>query len=261
MGTRPAHSVGEHAGGADHTLNRRKFQGVEEIVAYNRGFYLSTSAALIGVLIASKWAPPLLRLIAVVVAAGAALWMIVSLAVSHYVYDRSSLYSLDWLTVRPKTWLNLHAGLDQMTSLLREKLTASNSYEFDIFDPAQMTELSIERARQLNGSHLRAVSWQDLPVASHVFDAVFLIFVAHEFRKTRARHMFFREARRVLKPGGSIILVEHLRDLPNFLAYGPGCFHFQSRRTWTEAFYAAGLKIRDEQTITPFVHVFELTHE
>ena len=146
-----------------------------------------------------------------------------------------------------------------MTPLLRNKLAGSSFVVFDIFDPEQMTERSIRRARELSGTsdHHRA-SWKSLPAESEIFDTVFLIFAVHELRDCRARHTFFQEVARVLKPEGCAVLVEHLRDFENFLAYGPGCLHFHSRRTWTVAFDAASLRVRSERTITPFVHIFEL---
>jgi ubiquinone/menaquinone biosynthesis C-methylase UbiE len=101
------------------------------------------------------------------------------------------------------------------------------------------------------------VSWRKLPAAEQTFDAVFLIFVAHEFRIAEVRHQFLSEVARILKPGGSLVMVEHLRDVPNFLAFGPGFLHFHSRQSWTRAFRAAHLTVQSEQTVTPFVHVFE----
>ncbi len=174
-------------------------------------------------------------------------------------YDLSPLYSLSWLTVQPKRWANIHSGLDQTTPLLQKKLPDSSFTVFDIFDPEQMTEPSIQRARELSGgSDSHRASWKHLPAQTGEFDAVFLIFAAHELRDPTARDTFFQEVKRVLQPGGSAFLVEHLRDLPNFLAYGPGCLHFHSRRTWAAAFGAAGLKVQSERTLTPFVHVFKL---
>jgi SAM-dependent methyltransferase len=242
-------------------MSRTRYQGVAEIINYNREFYLLVTVGLLTALTVSFWLPYPLRALAFAVTVVAALWIFISLAVSHYVYDLSPLYSLSWLTMYPKYWVNIHSGLDQTTPLLQRKLTGSNFAVFDMFDPEQMTEPSIRRARELSGaSDSHWVSWKNLPAKTGEFDAVFLIFAAHELRDPEARSVFFREVARVLKPGGVILLVEHLRDLPNFLAYGPGCLHFHSRRTWQAAFAAAGLKAQRERTLTPFVHVFELCH-
>jgi hypothetical protein len=61
---------------------------------------------------------------------------------------------------------------------------------------------------------------------------------------------------RILKPDGQIIIVEHLRDRANFLAYNIGFFHFHSRSIWLRAFSSAGLSLRQELKITPFVTAF-----
>ena len=240
-------------------MNRSRYQGVAEILSYNRNFYLLVVAGAMTISVVSLFLPFTFRTLVLTGVAAAILWTLVSLAVSHYVYDCSSLYSLDWLTGPPNYWANIHAGLDGMTPLLRNKLNGSNSVVFDIFDPEQMTEPSIQRARELSGAaDCLGASWKSLPAESEVFDAVFLIFAAHELRDPTARRIFFQEVARVLKPDGVAILVEHLRDFENFLAYGPGCLHFHSRRTWAAAFEAARLRVRSERTITPFVHVFEL---
>jgi SAM-dependent methyltransferase len=203
-----------------------------------------------------------MRVLALASTAVALLWTAASLAVSHYVYDRSPLYSLEWLTLQPSVWINIHAGLDEMTDRLRQRLRTDPCAVFDIFDSEQMTEPSIARARELRASFgSQPASWRCLPADSDVGDAIFLIFAAHEFRQTEARHVFFREVARVLKPGGCMLLVEHLRDLPNFLAFGPGFLHFQSRRTWLVAFRVAGLVMSREYSVTPFVRVFEVTKE
>jgi hypothetical protein len=90
---------------------------------------------------------------------------------------------------------------------------------------------------------------------------VFLIFSAHEIRRRDSRARFFEELARVLAAEGSVILMEHLRDTANFLAFGPGFLHFHSRREWLRAAAAGNFRVQQEMSITPFVHVFVMEKE
>lgn len=87
---------------------------------------------------------------------------------------------------------------------------------------------------------------------------MFLILSAHEIRNERERHVFFRELKRILKPGGHIVVTEHLRDLPNFLVYTIGFFHFMPAGAWRRAFRDTGLRIEQQFSITPFIRTFIL---
>ena len=90
---------------------------------------------------------------------------------------------------------------------------------------------------------------------------VFALSAAHELRKTDERAAFFREAKRILKGGGKVIVIEQLRSLVNFACFGVAAFHFLSRRTWLQSFTSANLKLSDEFKITPFMRVFVLQSE
>jgi ubiquinone/menaquinone biosynthesis C-methylase UbiE len=89
-------------------------------------------------------------------------------------------------------------------------------------------------------------------------DVVFALSAAHEIRDAQQRAAFFQEARRVLKGKGRVVVVEQLRNFVNFSCFGVAAFHFLSRRTWLKSFTSAGLAVRDEFAITPFVRVFVL---
>ena len=130
----------------------------------------------------------------------------------------------------------------------------------DIYDPAEMTEPSIARARRMYPATEPFVigTFDHLPLPTGDQDEVFLLFAAHEVRAPERRSQLLRESSRVLKKGGQLLLVEHLRDWPNFLAFGPGFLHFHSQESWRKNIQQAGLTIERENTVTPFVHCFFL---
>jgi SAM-dependent methyltransferase len=140
------------------------------------------------------------------------------------------------------------------------KFPGANFQTLDIFDPQVMTEPSISIARRIKSFpvHAAAAHYDALPCASGSFEAAFLFFAAHELRRHDQRVLLFKEVARIVMPGGSIILVEHARDLWNFLAFGPGAFHFFSQRVWRSATFEAGLIVHSHRSITPFVHVYSL---
>jgi len=245
------------------TATRGPYQGVLQILRFNWRFYAGTLALAAGGLLALPYlpVPPLLR---VLLAAGffaAIFWMCASLAVSHYVYDRYPLYDLTWiahaLSQTPRRWVNIHAGLDETSEILAALFPDAHGDIWDIYDPREMTEPSIEEARRSRPAS-RAADWRALPAADQTLDAAFLIFAAHELRRPESRSRFFQDLARVLRPGGEVVLVEHLRDWPNFLAFGPGFLHFFTASAWRQSAASAALEIRAEFSRTPFVHVFIL---
>ncbi len=194
--------------------------------------------------------------------------VVISLSVSHYVYDRSGLYDLSWLhevgfPQDPCYMINLNAGFDESSLLLEAQFPRAHVEIYDFYNPQRHTEVSIKRARVACPPHPRSrhISTDSLPVLSGTVDFVFAFFSLHEIRNESERQRFFVELARVLRPGGKIVLVEHLRDFTNGLAYTIGSFHFLSERTWLKAFEGAELLIQETRKLNAFVTAFILTHD
>jgi len=243
---------------------RKPYQGITNIIKFNRHLYLLSAGMVLILMILTRFitGPYLLLnyIIITLVIAG----ILISLVVSFYIYDLSGFYKLNWLNELPiiagDKIVNINAGFDETSQLLLQRYLAAELIVFDFYDPLKHTEVSIKRARKayLPFSGTIETSTSALPLENNSARYIFLIFAAHEIRKEQERDDFFKELKRILKPGGKIILVEHLRDIPNFLAYNMGFFHFVSRLCWQHTFSNSGLSIQKEIKITPFISNFIL---
>jgi SAM-dependent methyltransferase len=243
------------------TVIRKPFQGLVNILKFNWHFYALAGMVILFLFLLRNDLPFFIPVWLILLPVAA---MIVSLAVSHYVYDNSELYSLDWIEGHeiPKeaVIINVHAGFDETSALLKRKFPLASLRVFDFYDADKHTEVSIARARKAYPPYpgTEPVITTRLPVNSASVDLAFCIMAAHEIRNEGERIVFLNELTRALKPGGMIYVVEHLRDLTNFLAFTFGFFHFYSRDQWLRNFSEAGLALKKEKKLTPFVSVFVL---
>jgi len=245
---------------------RGQFGGVLQIVRYNWTLYAAAivvSMVVIGLVLVIH-PPTVLAALLIVGAIAAIFWLALSLAVSHYIYDRSDLYRWEWIRERvaanPRHVVNIHAGLDETSLALQEMNPAAEVTILDIYDPAEMPEPSIARARREERPTLASVkaAFRKLPLQAASAALVTVIFVAHELRRAASKEAFFREVARVLKPGGTLLLVEHLRDAWNLVAFGPGAFHFFPRSEWLRVTELCGFRLDAELRRTPFVRAIVL---
>ncbi len=238
--------------------DRGRFEGVRKILAFNSAFYLVglfgvvEMAIMLAVLKLPIWisAPAW-------IGTGLGLWwLLASIVASYWVYDASRLMKWDWLDLpKPDRWINLHAGLDESSPQLTDLWGAPEGV-YDFFDSDEMTEKSILRARQMvqNEAPATATDYRSLPIAG--LDLATVIFAAHELRSPGAKEAFFREIARALSTGGKLVVVEHLRDVPNFIVFGPGFMHFFPAAEWRRVARAAGFERVSEKRLTPFVKAF-----
>jgi ubiquinone/menaquinone biosynthesis C-methylase UbiE len=241
---------------------RKPFQGVLNIVRFNWHFYVLATAFLCGLLFAAGYISADFRFYTLILFALAFGTTLVSLLVSFYVYDVSNLYQFDWLESNQTNSkiVNINAGFDETSVLLKDKFPQAELTVLDFYDPAKHTEVSIKRARKAyppfpNTQH---ITTSNLRLTDNFADKIFIILAAHEIRNANERAVFFNELHRVLKPNGQIFVVEHLRDKANFGAYNIGFLHFLSLKSWYKTFQSANLNIKTEQKITSFITLFTL---
>jgi len=245
-------------------LLRKPFQGLWNIVRFNWHFYLLSGVLVLIIFFGSRLLFPPYRIWGIVVCGIILLTSFISLFVSWLVYDVSGLYKLQWLhdmgAGEKSNIANIHAGFDETSTLLNQQYPGAQLLVFDFYDPAVHTELSIARARSAyppftGTQHIKTSA---MPVPDNYFSQVFIILAAHEIRNREERTVFFKEIKRTLQEEGRVIVTEHLRDIPNFMAYNIGFFHFLSRQSWLATFQLAGLVVEKEKKITPFISTFIL---
>ncbi len=246
------------------TAQTNRFAGTIKILRFNIGLYAASGAALIiaALIFISHLGPAWFRAMLMAFAGLIVYWTLSSLLVSWWVYDRARVTAWQWLpsrlAVRPQNWVNIHSGFDESSSVLHTLFPTSSACIIDIYDRNTMTEPSIERARKLHPAQIEPISgrFDALPLPDADCDTVFLLMAAHEVRSESGRQALFAEVHRILAPGGQLVLVEHLRDGNNFLAFGPGFLHFFPAATWKRILSTSGLALEREQCITPFVRCF-----
>lgn len=245
---------------------RKPFQGVCNIIRFNWHFYLLSLGIVVGLLSFTFLDTPIHPFYLMMLAFAILLATTISLLVSTYVYDFSNLYSLKWMDelniLKPGSIINLNAGFDETSGLLVQKYPEASLTVLDFYNPKKHTEISIQRARNAYPPFPGTLSIEtnQISIKDHSTDVIFAMLSAHEIRDENERILFFKELSRSLKEKGSIIVVEHLRDLPNFMGYTIGFLHFHSKKVWYNTFHAADLKVTKELNITPFINVFELKH-
>lgn len=245
------------------SIERRKFQGVLNILSFNRHFYIIGIAILTLIIISQivlQW--PIVWLFVVITFF--LYGLIMPLLVSAYVYDYSGYYDFDWLKKykidesKSYQFVNINAGFDETSFIIKNKHPKSNIKVFDFYNKDRHTEPAIIRARKVSlvYPNTKEIKSNQIPINDESTDIIFLLSAIHEIRSHKEKVEFLKECRRICKPEGQVIMVEHLRDFPNFLAFSVGFTHFFSRKTWKNAFRDAGFSSFSETKFTPFMSIF-----
>jgi len=230
-----------------------------DVIWFNWPTYLGAILVIVvGIaVLASPGVPAPLRVPVAIGIALTAWWLLASSLVSWWVYEGSGVTRWRWLgsvvTSPPSSWLNVTTGFDDTSEPLAVVFPDGGGTSIDVFDPHARHDGPALRARRTRPPRgLTAAPGGPLPAAAGSFDAVFLLMAAHEIRDGGNRRALLAETARVLRPTGRVVLVEHLRNLVNAIVFGPGVPHFLGRATWLADASAAGLRLVEDRSLTPF---------
>lgn len=127
-------------------VNRKPFQGVINIIRFNWHFYVIAFVVLVCLAITGRFLSSELQTIISVMIILATASVLISLAVSYYIYDLSGLYQLRWIQTdkRKQSLLNINAGFDETSELIKQKCPDSELSICDFYNPSLHTEVSIK---------------------------------------------------------------------------------------------------------------------
>ncbi|PQJ81063.1 class I SAM-dependent methyltransferase [Polaribacter porphyrae] len=244
-------------------IERKKFQGVLNILSFNSHFYVIGLLVLF-LIIAICFHFNLSNLLISIIVSAFLYGLLMPLIVSAYVYDFSGYYHFNWLDqfkikdAKENVFVNINAGFDETSFILKYKFPKSDLKVFDFYNADKHTEPAIVRARKVSLVYpeTKQITHNSIPMKENSVDVVFLLSAVHEIRNYTEKAEFLKECKRICKPSGKVIMVEHLRDIPNFFAFSVGFTHFFSSKTWKNVFRKAEFKSILETKFTPFMSIF-----
>ena len=234
--------------------------GPTDVIAFNIAQFVLGPVAGVLALFAALTPLPFPLRVGLIVAGVLAIEMTISaIAATWWVFGHRADRRWAWVHDRagtPRRWINLTTGFDDSTATMQHSIPGSG-VAVDVFDTTVQHDAALLRARRRFPPASRSVPVEMAvdTIESGSADVVFLLMAAHEAHGS-ARLALFRSAARALSAGGRLVLVEHLRDAANTLAFGPGAWHFSTRADWLAAALAAGLDLVEETRLTPFVAGF-----
>lgn len=230
--------------------------GLGRVVCFNWPKYSLAAGGIVALLSLARGGGPKVGFGATGLVVVLVYGVIASLAATWWVYDGSSMSNWQWVAEElagAPTWVLVHAGFDESGGMLTT-LLGEPTAEVDIGPPVGFEAGSLRRARHLLGASGRHLSDGRVPLPASSVDAVVCLFAVHEVRNAKLESAIFAEFARCLRPAGKLLLVEHTRDLANFMVFGPATLHFASARRWKRAILASGLCIASDQRQALFVH-------
>lgn len=185
--------------------------------------------------------------------------IILSILASYLLYDKSDLYKLEKLPNyinlnEIKNGIFIHASFDPISRLIETKYPKMELIVCDIFENRHLEEKMIKISKREFPPNTKEIKIDPttLPFSDNSQEIIFGVTALHEILDHDKRVLFFKEAKRILKKDGILIISEQMRDTTNFVFFNIGAFHFLSKKKWKLAIKESGLKIHETNRINIF---------
>lgn len=221
------------------------------------GLGISIVSILISFLVSEPLSLPLLLVSVLII-----INIFAAIIASYIPYDKSELFYPEKLfkninfTKKDRAIL-LHASFDPVSNKLEKLFEEGNLTVYNIYGNRHEEETAIkisERYFPPNEKEIK-IDPTNFPEENDSYNYLFAITSIHEIITHEKRVQFFKEAKRILKNDGTLIVCEQMRSWVNFLCFNFGVLHFVSMKNWILAITEAGMKIDSKKSLTPFAKV------
>ena len=227
------------------------------VVLFNKDKIILGIVVSIIALVTALFTSALLSKLLVTISILIVLNILMSLFASYKLYDQSNLYKPEKLFKRIPFTKNdkgilLHASFDPISRKLENLIEPENLKIYNLYGNRHEDDTSIKISNKVFPPHPNQINIDptNFKDQSDSIDYIFAITSAHEILTQEKRVKFFKEVKRIMKPNGTLILCEQMRNFINFLFFNVGAFHFVTFKDWEEAITESGMKITKKEKLT-----------
>jgi SAM-dependent methyltransferase len=167
----------------------------------------------------------------------------------HVLFDMGQLAATERIAY-------IDMGLQRPAIGLSRRLTTGQIIVIDIYNPQWIISPWLVRWRSMQPPMPNdpRLSWREgnlklLPLPDESVNTVMLCHIAGEFWQDGDRAALLREAYRILKPRGQLLLAESVRSQTNWLIRGAAGFDLPTAVYWQQLLKQTGYRIRSEKNI------------
>lgn len=167
----------------------------------------------------------------------------------HVLFDMGQIQATERLAY-------IDLGLQRQAIGLSRRLTTGQIIVIDVYNPQWTISswLVRWRSQQPAPPDDPRLSWRDgslnlLPLPDESINTVVLCHVAGEFWQEGDRITLLKEAYRILKPQGQLLLAESVRSQMNWVVRGFAGFNLPTADYWRKLLQQSGYRIRNEKNL------------